>query len=188
MVSVVTVLGSARGDGNAARLLRAVTAGRRARSFDLSALHIRDYVYGRAADGDDFLTIAEAIAEAIADAEAVLFVTPVYWYAMSAPLKRFVDRLTDLVTVQKPLGRRLAGRSVWVAACGSDPTLPEGFDVPFRDTAAYFGMTYSGALYVSMQEGEGLSREDEQRALAFGTDVYGALGRGAVDGPTSGAC
>ena len=172
-MSLVTVLGSARHDGNAARLLHAVTAGRPARSFDLGALHVRDYAYERAADGDDFLTIAEAMA----DAEAVLFVTPVYWYAMSAPLKRFFDRLTDLVTVQKPLGRRLAGRAVWVAACGSDPALPEGFEVPFRGTAAYFGMTYSGTLYVRMPDVERVPPADERRARAFGTAVYGALGR-----------
>ena len=172
VVSVVAVLGSARGDGHAARLLDAVLAGRPARQFDLGVLHVRDYVYGRLADGDDFLGVAEAVAEA----DAVLFVTPVYWYAMSAVLKRFIDRLTDLVTVEKPLGRRLAGRTVWVAACGSDPVLPEGFEVPFRATAAYFGMSYGGVLYVPMREDEPLSAEQERRSAALGARVF-AKGR-----------
>ncbi len=145
-MGVVAILGSARSEGHAARLLNAVLAGRPARRFDLGALDIRDYAYGRPTGGDDFAEVAQAIAES----SSVLFVTPVYWYAMSGVLKRFFDRLTDLVTVDKPLGRRLAGRSVWVAACGSDPALPEGFEVPFQQTAAYFGMRYGGALYVPM--------------------------------------
>ena len=163
---VVAVLGSARGDGHAARLLDAVLAGRPARRFDLGALHVRDYVYGRPTRGDDFLGVVEAVAAA----DAVLFITPVYWYAMSAVLKRFFDRLTDLVTVKKPLGRRLAGRTVWVASCGSDPAFPGG--LPFRATAAYFGMAYGGALYVPMREGEPLSAEQERRSAAFGARVF----------------
>ena len=162
------MLGSARGDGHAARVLDAVLAGRPARRFDLGSLHVRDYAYGRPAGDDDFLRVAEAVA----DADAVLFATPVYWYAMSAVLKRFFDRLTDLVTVEKPLGRRLAGRTAWVAACGSDPALPEGFEVPFRATAGYFDMAYGGALYVPMREGEPLSAEQEQRTRAFGEFVF----------------
>ena len=175
-MSVVAILGSARSDGHAARLLDAALAGRPARRFDLGALHVRDYAYGRPSGGDDFLTVAQAIAES----QAVLFVTPVYWYAMSGVLKRFFDRMTDLVTVDKLLGRQFAGRSVWVAACGSYPALPEGFEVPFQETAAYFGMGYGGALYVPVQEGEPLSEEQGRRAAAFGSSLFAAASPGAT--------
>ena len=166
---VVALLGSARSDGHTARLLDAVLDGRGAERIDLGALRIRDYAYGRPAPGDDFLPVAHAMA----DAEAVLLATPVYWYAMSGTLKRLLDRLTDLVTVEKPLGRRLAGRTLWVVACGSAPALPEGFEVPFRETAAYFGMDYGGALYASMREGEALTGEVRSGAAAFGGRVFG---------------
>ena len=169
-MNIVAIIGSARRDGHSARLVQAVLAGRHAQRFDLGALDIRDYEYGRAAEGDDFL----AVAEALANADGVIFATPVYWYAMSGVLKRFFDRLTDLVTVRKPLGRRLAGRWMWVAACGSDPALPEGFEVPFRSTAAYLGMNYGGVLYVRMREGEVLSPEQEREATGFGARVFGA--------------
>lgn len=167
-MNLVAVIGSARRDGNSTRLAEAVLAGRPAQRFDLASLHVREYEYGRAAEGDDFL----AVAEAIANADGVLFATPVYWYAMSGVLKRFFDRLTDLVTVQKPLGRRLAGRSVWVAACGSDPALPEGFEVPFRQTAAYFDMSYRGVLYASIRNGEVLSSEQARQADEFGAAMF----------------
>ena len=176
---VAAVLGSARRDGHAARLLDAVLDGRPAQRFDLAALRVGDYAYGQSAD-DDFVAVARAVVEA----DAVVLATPVYWYAMSAPLKRFVDRLTDLVTVRKPLGRRLAGRTLWLVACGSDPALPEGFEVPFERTAAYFDMDYGGALYLAVHDetapGAGLAgavpggvaAEAAQQAAAFGSRVY----------------
>ncbi|HYE59363.1 MAG TPA: NAD(P)H-dependent oxidoreductase [Rhodothermales bacterium] len=167
---VVAILGSARSDGDAARLLDAVLAGRPARCFDLGVLNIRDYEYDRDPTGDDFLRVAEAMAEA----DAVLFVTPVYWYAMSGTLKRFFDRLTDLITLRKPLGRRLAGRTMWVAACGTDPALPEGFEVPFRDTAVYFDMMYGGALYAAIPKGAQLTPGQRREAAAFGAHFFEA--------------
>ena len=178
---VVAVLGSARGDGHTARVLDAVLEGARRTDppaaggdpggalierVDLGALQIADYDYDQSAD-DDFLGVARAMA----DADAVVFATPVYWYAMSAPLKRLFDRLTDLVTVRKPLGRQLAGRQVWLVASGADPALPDGFEVPFRSTATYLDMDYRGAFYASVHGGGPLTSEAERRAAAFGATV-----------------
>lgn len=164
-MAVVSLLGSARSDGDAATLCDAVTAGCPATQLDLGVLVIRDYAYDRPNTDDDFLGVAHALARA----DGVLLVTPVYWYAMSAVMKRFMDRLTDLVTVDKSLGRGLAGRGVWVAACGSDPAAPDGFDVPFRRTADYFGMTYGGMIYA---QSASLNDADERRRLrAFGAQI-----------------
>ena len=65
-----------------------------------------DLVFGGA--DDDFLGVAEAMV----DAEAILFATPVYWYSMSGRLKRFFDRLTD---------RQMAAMKRWIRA---QPDLP----------------------------------------------------------------
>lgn len=79
---------------------------------------------------------------------AIVFATPVYWYAMSGLMKVLFDRFTDLVTVRKDLGRQLKDRRVFLIACGADPDLPEGFEVPFRRTADYLAMKYCGSFYV----------------------------------------
>lgn len=165
--SVVAILGSARNDGNAAQLFDAVLAGCPATRFNLSDLNIRDYEYGRQPDDDDFLTLANAIAEA----DTILLVTPVYWYTMSGVMKRFMDRLTDLTTVMKPLGRKLAGRTIFVAACGSAKNLPEGYEVPFRNTAGYLNMNYGGIYYRGMQDDEILSDDARTEAAEFGARV-----------------
>ena len=52
------------------------------------------------------------IAQKMAEADKIVFATPVYWYAMSAPLKIFFDRLDDLTENLKSLGQELrASRS-----------------------------------------------------------------------------
>lgn len=163
-MSVVALLGSGRSDGDATRLLDAVCRDLAARRVDLGALDIADYAYG-GAPPDDFRSVVDALLES----DAVLLVTPVYWYAMSGVMKRFVDRLTDLVTVEKARGRALAGRGLWVAACGTEPVAPEGFEVPFRRTAEYFGMMYGGLLYAPVRAGElGI---EASTAVAFGGAV-----------------
>lgn len=165
----VAIIGSARNDGNAAQIMDAVLGDRAIPRINLNDFSIRDYEYGRTPDGrDDFLELANQIAEA----DTILLVTPVYWYAMSGVMKRFFDRLTDLTTVMKPMGRALAGKTIYVASCGTSPALPEGFEVPFRDTAAYLDMHYGGIYYRQMRDDEVLSDEAKAEAEAFGATVF----------------
>jgi hypothetical protein len=71
---------------------------------------------------------------------------------MRREMKIFVDRLTDLITIRKDLGRMLHGKSLAVIASGSDPCAPEGFESPFRLTGEYLGMNYIGSHYVQMED------------------------------------
>lgn len=100
-------------------------------------------------------------------APAILFATPVYWYAMSGRLKTLFDRFTDLLTDRDSggRGRRLADRQMWMLAVGVDPELPAGFEEPFRLTAAYLGMTWKGGLYLSTAVPK-RRRADQIRAFA----------------------
>ncbi|MCP4458779.1 MAG: NAD(P)H-dependent oxidoreductase [Cytophagales bacterium] len=36
--------------------------------------------------------------------------TPVYWYSMSGIMKVFLDRIYDVLTIEKELGRKLHGK------------------------------------------------------------------------------
>jgi multimeric flavodoxin WrbA len=47
-------------------------------------------------------------------------VTPVYWYTMSGIMKVFFDRFSDLLRIEKDLGRKLRGKSMAVISCGAD--------------------------------------------------------------------
>lgn len=158
---VLVIIGSSRDDGNTAAVTSAVTAHLSfARMVDLSALLIEPYDYGEAID-DDFLPVAKAMAQA----KAIVFASPVYWYAMSAQMKLFVDRLSDLTGAQKPLGKALAGRTGFLIGSGETPTPPTSFESPFADTAAYFNMRWGGMLYAQGAE------IDANAAAAFAAKI-----------------
>ena len=170
--SVLAVLGSARGDSHTRMLAEAAFAGRPVSWIDLATLDIQQYAYGEPMDRDDFARIAEAMVAH----DTIVFVTPVYWYAMSGRMKVLFDRFTDLVTVRKDMGRRLEGRGVFLLACGADARLPEGFEIPFRETAAYLDMTYHGAFYAPTRATT-LSSADLEDAAVFGNGIFATAPR-----------
>lgn len=108
-------------------------------------------------------------------ARAILFATPVYWYAMSGRMKTLFDRFTDLLSDRdgQRRGRSLAGRQVWALAVGTDPAPPPGFNEPFRLTAAYLGLDWRGALYLSTA---GPAEHWQDQLAAFAAQVEAALG------------
>ena len=163
---ILVILGSAREDSHTLSLVDAMLNGKPATRIDLRDLHIDHYEYDRPAERDDFIKVAEAMAAH----SVIVFATPVYWYAMSGRMKVLFDRFTDLVTVRKQLGRELKGRTIFVVACGSELELPEGFEVPFRDTAGYLHMSYGGAFYAQTTKA-GLSSEAVAGATAFGAQA-----------------
>jgi multimeric flavodoxin WrbA len=101
------------------------------------------------------------------EADLVILATPVYWYAMSGPMKDFVDRFSNLMSgPHKELGEALYGKRLKVFSTGHDSSLPLGFEVPFSATALYFGIDYlvflqiyavkSVATFLSLQTRPGL--------------------------------
>jgi multimeric flavodoxin WrbA len=96
---------------------------------------------------DDFLEIAKTMQRV----ENIGFATPVYWYSMSASLKNFFDRLSDLLSTHKSIGRSLKGKKTFLISTGSDPALPPGFEEPFRLTSEYFEMVYQQTYYKSVK-------------------------------------
>jgi hypothetical protein len=76
--------------------------------------------------------------------------------------------------VRKDLGRRLKGRRVFVLACGSESQLPEGFEVPFRETAAYLEMTWGGSYYARTDAG-GILPAGMSGARSFGDRVMAGI-------------
>lgn len=163
----LVILGSARPDGDTRRAVDIAFA---TSSIDLITLahhHIGGYDYAHANTEDAF----GAAADAMHAAGKIVFATPVYWYAMSAPLKIFFDRLTDLTENRKTTGKALAGKQVWVIATGTEHALPEGFEVPFARTADYFGMLYRGCAYLHTGDDVACRAKDEIALKRFGTEV-----------------
>lgn len=168
-MSVLALNGSSRAGGETARLLDAVmTPLDDVELFHLGDLRIGPYVYDHANAGDDFLPLARRMLKA----RAIILASPVYWYSMSAQMKAFFDRLSDLTDPPyKPLGKQLAGKTMFVVATGSRDAPPLSFAAPFEDTAGYFNMRWGGMLYRPGREA--LSAEDKVAAKEFSALVGG---------------
>jgi hypothetical protein len=77
---------------------------------------------------------------------------------MSAVMKTFFDRISDLLKIRKDLGRKLRGKSMALVSCSGDNDLVNGFEMPFVESAAYLGMRYLGAYHSWLEEGR-MTRE-----------------------------
>jgi multimeric flavodoxin WrbA len=167
MALPLVILGSARPDGETRRAVDIAFATGSPELLILPNFALGGYDYGHLNAQDAF----GAIADAMAAAEKIVFATPVYWYAMSAPLKIFFDRLTDLTENLKTQGKTLRGKSVWVIATGTEIGLPEGFEIPFSRTADYFDMAYRGSAYLYTGQDAALQAQGETAPKRFGARV-----------------
>ncbi len=163
----LVIVGSARKAGDTAKAVSLAFPNDKIVLIDLLDHDIRAYSYSHTNRTDEFLALVQLILKA----DSVVFATPVYWYSMSGAMKDFFDRLTDLLEIDKPSGRLLKGKDVWLLAVGTEPTLPEGFEVPFERTVRYFDMNYRGSAYFcSAPNGDGRTLA---AVIAFGRNVMG---------------
>ncbi|AUS04013.1 hypothetical protein C1A40_00280 [Tamlana carrageenivorans] len=97
--------------------------------------------YTHTNQSDDYLYLIRDLLEKY---DTLVFATPVYWYAMSGIMKVFFDRLTDLLTIEKELGKKLRGKNMAIISSSYGENLGEHFWLPFQSTATYLGMNYLG--------------------------------------------
>lgn len=134
------LLGSARKNGNTAKVATELQRRTRATLIDLLDYTIYPYRYGGGYPKDD--RFIELVEEYLLKHPSIILASPVYWYTMSGPMKQFVDRFTDLLTTHQALGRRLRGRALGVLSCANDAVVNDSFYEAFRLTANYLGMSY----------------------------------------------
>jgi len=145
-MSILIILGSARKDSHTRTLLRTVFSETPHELVDLLDFDIATFDYdAHYPDSDQFGEVVDKML----NADTIIFATPVYWYAMSGMMKTFFDRFTDLVSVEKETGRKLAGKRSFLFSVGAANEPPLGFEVPFSDTSSYLGMNYVEGIYFS---------------------------------------
>jgi len=173
-VKTLVIMGSSRSDGDTMRVVKTVLGDASAEIIKLNEKKISPYDYAHKNTEDDFQDIAQKMVEA----DNIIFATPVYWYSMSAQLKAFFDRFTDLITIRKDLGRKLKGKKCYVISCGSDVKLPPGFENPFSATCAYLDMEYKGCFYYYTGKADNdfkktALKKASEEATNFGRIIFG---------------
>ena len=143
------ILASSRAHGNTEQLANLYMKYQPSTLFNLSDYSISVFDYQHRNQHDDFLGLIKALLEY----DHLVFATPVYWYSMSAQLKIFIDRLSDLLTIEKKLGRALKGKSCSILATGADSEIPECFVAAFKLTTNYLGIKFTAAFYGRCKDG-----------------------------------
>ena len=136
----LVISGSSRTDGNTKSTIHHFL-GDDVPIIDLCTLKLSPYDYLYRNHGDDFIPLVHQILSY----ELIVFATPVYWYTMSAWMKIFWDRVTDLMYHHKDLARQLKSKRalILVDSCTGKP---DGFELPLIHTFAYLGMPYQGCF------------------------------------------
>ncbi len=134
----VIILGSARADGDTAKITQYLSTNLHWPVFNLLDYQIEPYSYEHDYTNEDF----QHLIEELHNYQTWVFATPVYWYAMSGHMKNFLDRFTDLLKIHKDLGRQLRGKNMAVITSSNGGNLGDDFFIPFRASAEYLGMNY----------------------------------------------
>ncbi|WP_310992053.1 flavodoxin family protein [Aequorivita marina] len=145
----VVIVGTSRNDGDTLSFVNELIELSNWDSINLNDYNFSYYDYQNKNRNDDYLPLMNEI---IKKYDTLIFATPVYWYSMSGIMKVFFDRLTDLLTIEKELGRKLRGKGVAVMSCSIGENLGEYFWLPFSETARYLGMEYLGDVHVIVGE------------------------------------
>lgn len=143
-MSTLIIQGSSRNDGDTTEMVNTLTRLSGWDLIDLNDYRIGYYDYEHLNRKDDYLPVMKRI---IPNYDTLVMATPVYWYAMSGIMKVFFDRFTDLLTIEKELGRQLRGKKMAVISCSIGNHLGETFWLPFSETAQYLGMEFLGGVH-----------------------------------------
>lgn len=136
------IFGSSRSHGDTRKAVDLVIKDKPNQIIDLNHLAMSYYDYEHTNQNDDFIPLIKDML----NHQKWIFATPVYWYTMSAIMKTFLDRMTDLLTIEKDLGRQLRGKEAYVISCdGGERT--KSFEEIFQKTFDYLGMQYKETLF-----------------------------------------
>lgn len=141
----VIILGSSRNDGDTKYLTNELVIQSNWDLINLNDYNFSYFDYEHQNKDDDYLNLMRKIIDKY---DTLVFATPIYWYSMSGIMKVFFDRITDLLTIEKELGRKLRGMKMGVVSCSVGENLGEYFWLPFTETAKYLGMDYLGNIHI----------------------------------------
>ena len=147
----IIIQGSARSDGNTAKIALEVKKHTNYSLVHLCKMKIEHFDYNFNNQDDEFSGLIKEIAN---EYDSIIFITPVYWYTMSGMMKVFFDRISDCLKIDKDTGRKLRGKKMGVLSCSSDDKEYDGFFMPFKQSAHYLGMEYLGEEHTWVENAE----------------------------------
>lgn len=147
----IALFGSSRRHGNTGQLMDDIAASLGIEVIDLDRLRISPYDYEHRNRGDDF----EPLMMRVLEHEHIIIASPVYWYAVSPPVKVFLDRISDYLDIPELLqhGRRLRGKTAHIVCTSIYDEAPKPFVDALEATFAYLGMHAGGLVHANCRDG-----------------------------------
>jgi multimeric flavodoxin WrbA len=143
-MTTAIIYGGSRKEGNTKKVIDAVASKVSADIFDVSDYQISFYDYEHKNRDDDFLPLIKKLLEY----DCWIFASPIYWYTMSAQLKVFMDRMTDLFDIDMEMAGQVRGLGAALIATGVEDFCPLCYEDVFINSFNYLGMNYQGLLYI----------------------------------------
>lgn len=159
---MIIIFGSSRPDGNTKAAVKSFDPRQKAQFVNLKELNITPYDYEHHNKEDDYIPLMEEVVQH----EYIILATPVYWYSMSSYMKMFIDRITDLLSIRKDLGRKLANKKLAIITSYSTYP-PKGFEDAIEQTCKYMDINYLGCLYYYAGGDKQLLAENPEKVKQF---------------------
>lgn len=162
----IIIFGSSRMGGDTLQAVKTVFPNENVPIVDLNSLNIGYYDYVYQNRGDDFLPLIERIVKH----NPIILASPVYWYSVSAQMKTFIDRWSDLLEIRKDLGSRLAGKELYIVTSYGGEAI--GFEEPIQQTCDYMEMRYKGCYYYYVGNDKDRETKNAPLAQAFASKIW----------------
>jgi multimeric flavodoxin WrbA len=147
----IIIQGSSNSSGDTNKIATYINEKTGIEIIDLKNKNIGQFDYEFKNRDDDFLPLIKDI---LGKYDILIFATPVYWYTMSGIMKKFFDRISDFLKIDKDTGRKFRGKRMAIISSASSNELKHGFHMPFIESAKYLGMEYVGDIHTWIENGE----------------------------------
>ena len=181
-MKVLALVGSPRRGGNTDLLVEQILEGSRSRGYTTEKLYLYDYTISLCTDclgckkGDYVCCVNDEMQQIypkMAEANVIVFGTPVYWYGPTAKMKLLIDRMRPFVENKGLKGKR----AIVVAPSAEGSVACAPLLEMFRLSFEYLGMYFAGEVLVKAYEkGEiAKNREEMARAHVLGASLYARM-------------
>jgi multimeric flavodoxin WrbA len=172
------LVGSPRRMGNTDLLVERLLEGARTRGYVTEKLYLYDYTISLCTDcrsckkGDYVCCINDEMQQIypkMAEADVIVFGTPIYWYGPSAKMKMLIDRMRPFVENKKLVGKR----AVVVSPSAEGPVACEPMIEMFRRMFLYIGVEFAGKVLDKAYNRGAVAenKEDLARAYSLGASL-----------------
>ena len=176
--NIIVLSGSPRKEGNTEKLASAFIEGAKSTGKKVTAFRIADMKIGGCrgcehcfvekgicVQNDDMLPVLEAIKTA----DAIVFVSPIYFFDMTAQLKLAIDRTFALLSVGTPVKK-----AAFLMTCGdSSEKAADGAVVTYKNICEYSKWEDAGVIVAAglNKPGEIDGRIELEKAQKLGMDI-----------------